>query len=106
MGNQASNIPIISSEEFIFNHGELAKQARAHPERGNDDGFRAELPKLRDGWNGKFVVFQAGTFCGAGNDGERLFKTAGDYYGYSSLAVYEIKYGARSPEVCRICGRG
>jgi hypothetical protein len=84
--------------EFYFSHALLAMQ----PKRGDlpSDNTRSLLEDLTSGvllgYEGSYVLYQKGVFCGQSRDWGELLITAQRYYGGSNLAVFKVPGPARA----------
>jgi hypothetical protein len=78
--------------EFILSHKFLSLQEeRGESAADNIPNFRNDFlnGKLKD-YEGTFVSYQKGILCGQSENRKQLFNKATEYYGFSSLAVFNV----------------
>jgi len=86
------SLNIISLDNFILSHEELAKQLeRGIDPSANLHSFMADfnIRKL-DRYFGAFVAYHKGIFAGQSTDRDTLYASFSAYHGDSSLAVFQV----------------
>jgi hypothetical protein len=85
-------LSIIALNEYILNHGELAKQPNCGDNASSNlPAFIRDLSDNRlERYKGTFVLYWKGILCGQSEHPDLLYKQASDYYGKSHLACFFV----------------
>ncbi|MBI2110235.1 hypothetical protein HYT51_00440 [Candidatus Woesearchaeota archaeon] len=90
---EINGISIVTLENYLLSHNELAQQAeRGDVAADNLLFFKLDLRhgKLDRYEEGSFVAYHKGVLCGQSFNRHNLVNTAIGYYGDSNLAVFRI----------------
>ncbi len=91
-------------QEFLLSHRALATLPEVSYQYGHDGNsphFKKDFEqgKLKP-YEGSYVAYHKGNFCGQSKDQNSLAKAAASYYGSSNLNVFEVPKEAGDLEKC------
>lgn len=90
---------------FVLSHLGLCRQENRGPDAQNLHYFTVDLRDLKlQEYEGTFVAYQTGVFCGQYVDGDFLFREAESIHGRSSLAVFLVPESEESLDLDRAFG--